>query len=52
MAGRETEGLVKKGMITNILEYNPHSGFGDLLNGKKLVRDSNQQLSFNRPLPI
>jgi hypothetical protein len=34
-----------------ILEYNPHSGFGDFLNGKKLVHGSNPHLSFKRPLP-
>jgi hypothetical protein len=37
--------------ITYILESNPHSVFGDFLNGKKLVRGSNPHLSFNRPLP-
>jgi len=34
-----------------ILESNPHSVFGDFLNGKMLVCDSNPHLSFNRPLP-
>ena len=34
-----------------ILESNPHSVFGDFLNGKKLVCDSNPHLSFSRPLP-
>jgi hypothetical protein len=34
-----------------ILESNTHPGFGDLLNGKKLVRDSNTHLSFNHPMP-
>jgi hypothetical protein len=28
-----------------------YSVFGDFLNGKKLVCDSNPHLSFNRPLP-
>jgi hypothetical protein len=37
--------------IQYILESNPHSVFGDFLNGKKLVCDSNPDLSFNRPLP-
>jgi len=37
--------------IPYILESNPHSVFGDFLNGKKLVCDSNPHLSFNRPLP-
>ena len=32
-------------------ESNPHSVFGDFLNGKKLVCDSNPHLSFHRPLP-
>jgi hypothetical protein len=40
--------LVKK--IPYILESNPHSGFGDFLNRKKLVRCSNLHLSFKRPL--
>jgi hypothetical protein len=34
-----------------ILEYNAHPVFGDFLNEKKLVRDSNAHLSFNHPLP-
>jgi len=35
-----------------ILESNPHSVFGNFLNGKKkLVCDSKPDLSFNRPLP-
>jgi hypothetical protein len=33
-----------------ILENNTHPGFGDILNGKKLVRDSNTHLSFT-PCP-
>jgi len=37
--------------IPYILESNPYSGFGDFLNRKKLVCDSNSHLSFNRPLP-
>jgi len=37
--------------IPYILESNPHSVFGDFLNGKKLIWDSNPHLSFNRPLP-
>jgi hypothetical protein len=37
--------------IPYILESNSHPVFGDLLNGKKLVRDSNPQLSFNHPCP-
>jgi hypothetical protein len=37
--------------IPYILESNPHSVFGDFLNGKKLVCVSNLHLSFNRPLP-
>jgi hypothetical protein len=37
--------------ISYILESNPHSGFGDFLNEKKLVRDSNPHLSFSHPLP-
>jgi hypothetical protein len=37
--------------IPYILESNPHSVFGDFLNGKKLVWDSNPHLSSNRPLP-
>jgi len=37
--------------IPYILESNPHSVFGDFLNGKKLVCDSNPHLSFNCPLP-
>jgi hypothetical protein len=37
--------------ILYILESNPHSVFGDFLNGKKLVRGSNPHLSFYRPLP-
>jgi hypothetical protein len=36
--------------IPYILESNPHSVFGDFLNGKKLVCDSNPHLSFNHPL--
>jgi len=38
-------------VIPYILESNPHSVFGDFLNGKKLVCDSNRHLSFNCPLP-
>jgi hypothetical protein len=34
-----------------ILESNPHSVFGDFLNGKKLVRGSNPHLSFTCPVP-
>jgi hypothetical protein len=34
-----------------ILESNPHPGFGDYLNGKKLVCDSNPHLFFDHPLP-
>jgi hypothetical protein len=37
--------------ILYILESNPHSVYGDFLNGKKLVHSSNLHLSFNRPLP-
>jgi hypothetical protein len=37
--------------IPYILEYNTHPGFGDLLNGKKLVRVSNVHLSFHHALP-
>jgi hypothetical protein len=38
--------------IPYILESNPHSVFGDFVNGKKkLVRGSNPQLSFNHSLP-
>jgi len=37
--------------IPYILESNPHPVFGDFLNGKKLVCDSNPHLSFNRSLP-
>jgi hypothetical protein len=33
-----------------IVESNPHSVFGDFLNGKKLVRGSNPHLFFNRTL--
>jgi hypothetical protein len=36
--------------IPYILESNPHSVFGDFLNGKKLVCNSNPHLSFHRPL--
>jgi len=32
-------------------ESNPHSVFGDFLNGKMLVCGSNPDLSSNRPLP-
>jgi hypothetical protein len=38
--------------VPYILESNPHSGFGDFLNEKKLVRDSKPHLSFNNPLPM
>jgi hypothetical protein len=38
-------------LLPYILESNPHSVFGDFLNGKKLVCDSDPYLSFNRPLP-
>jgi hypothetical protein len=34
-----------------ILESNAHPVFGDFLNEKKLVRDSNPHRSFNHPLP-
>jgi hypothetical protein len=34
-----------------ILESNAHPVFGDFLNEKKFVRDSNAHLSFNHPLP-
>jgi hypothetical protein len=34
-----------------ILKYNTHPGFGDLLNGKKLIRVSNAHISFHRPMP-
>jgi hypothetical protein len=34
-----------------ILESNPHSVFGDFLNGKKLVCDSDLHFSFICPLP-
>jgi hypothetical protein len=37
--------------IPYILESNAHPVFGDFLNEKKLVRDSNAHLSFNHPLP-
>jgi hypothetical protein len=37
--------------IPYILESNPHPVFGDFLNEKKVVRDSNPHLSFNHPLP-
>jgi hypothetical protein len=37
--------------IPYILESNPHSVFGNFLNGKKLVCGSNPHLSFNHPLP-
>jgi hypothetical protein len=37
--------------IPYILESNPHSVFGNFLNGKKIVCNSDQHLSFNRPLP-
>jgi hypothetical protein len=47
--------LVKPELLTSyipyILESNPHSVFGDFLNGKKLVRGSDPHLSFNHPLP-
>jgi len=36
--------------IQSAPESNPHSVFGDFLNRKKLVCDSNPHLSFNRPL--
>jgi hypothetical protein len=36
--------------IPYILESNTHPVFGDLLNGKKLVCDSNPHLSFNHPM--
>jgi hypothetical protein len=35
-----------------ILESNLHPVFGDFLNEKKLVRESNPHLSFNHPLPM
>jgi hypothetical protein len=37
--------------VPYILESNPHSGFGDFLKGKKLVRGSNPHLSFKHPSP-
>jgi hypothetical protein len=37
--------------IPYILQFNPHSVFGDFLNGKKLICDSNPHPSFNHPLP-
>jgi hypothetical protein len=37
--------------VLHIVEHNPHSVFGDFLNGKKLVCGSNPHLSFHRPLP-
>jgi hypothetical protein len=37
--------------IPYILKSNPHSVFGNFLNGKKLVRGSNPHLSFNRSSP-
>jgi hypothetical protein len=37
--------------IPYILESNPRPVFGDFLNEKMLVRDSNPHLSFNHPLP-
>ena len=40
-----------KNYILYILEYNTHPGFGDFLNGKKLVRVSNAHISFYRPMP-
>jgi hypothetical protein len=38
-------------VLPYILESNAHPVFGDFLNEKKLVRDSNAHLSFNHPLP-
>jgi hypothetical protein len=35
--------------IPYILESNAHPVFGDFLNEKKLVHDSNAHLSFNHP---
>ena len=43
-------GLVSE--IPYILESNPHSVFGDFLNGENLVCGSSPHLSFNRPLPV
>jgi hypothetical protein len=37
--------------VPYILESNPHPGFGDFLNRKKLVRDSKPHVFFNHPLP-
>jgi hypothetical protein len=37
--------------ILYILVSNPHSVFGNFLNGKKIVYNSNLHLSFNCPLP-
>jgi len=37
--------------IPYILESNLHSVFGNFLNGRKLVCNSNPHLSFNHPLP-
>jgi hypothetical protein len=41
---------IKVKKLPYILESNPHSLFSDFLNGKKLLCDSNPQLSFNCPL--
>jgi hypothetical protein len=43
--------LVFMCVIPYILESNMHPGFGDLLNGKKLVRNYNMHLSFIHPTP-
>jgi hypothetical protein len=42
---------VKRLKVPYILESNLHSGFGDFLNGKKIVRGSNLHLSFKHLLP-
>jgi hypothetical protein len=47
----DVTGWWKVGYLPYILESNMHPGFGDLLNGKKLVRDSNKHISFNHPMP-
>jgi len=44
-------GITVYSQIYSAPESNPRSDFGDFLNRKKLVYDSNPHLSFNRPLP-
>jgi hypothetical protein len=46
-----TQPFITRRVLPYILQSNPHSVFGDFLNGKKLVCDSNPHLFFNRPLP-